>query len=56
MIPDWLHVLAVASLVVAFVCSALIALDELRDPQHMWIMNVVWPATALFGSVVALAA
>jgi Domain of unknown function (DUF4396) len=22
----------------------------MRAPQHMWIMNVVWPVTALFGS------
>lgn len=24
---------------------------EHRHPQHMWIMNVVWPVTALFGTV-----
>ena len=39
--------LAVASAVV-------IAVHELRHPQKMWIMNVVWPATALYGSVFAL--
>lgn len=55
MIPEWLHILSVVSLVVAFACSAIIVIDEMRDPQHMWIMNIVWPATALFGSVVAVA-
>jgi hypothetical protein len=25
--------------------------DETRHPQHMWIMNVVWPVCALFGTV-----
>jgi hypothetical protein len=54
MIPAWLHFLAVASLLVAFACTLVIAFDELRNPQHMWIMNVVWPVTALFGSGLAL--
>lgn len=31
-----------------------IAADERRHPQHMWIMNAVWPLTALFGTVVWL--
>ncbi len=54
MIPTWLHALAILSLSVGFVCFAVIAVDEYRDPQHMWIMNVVWPVAALFGSVVWL--
>ena len=54
MVPFWLHALSIVSLLVAFGCAAIIAIDETRDPQHMWIMNVVWPATALFGSVVAV--
>lgn len=56
MIPDWLHWLAVASLAAGFACALVIVLDELRKPQHMTIMNVVWPVTALFASVAALAA
>jgi len=35
-------------------CALLLAIDEKRHPQKMWIMNVVWPVTALFGSVFAL--
>ncbi len=54
MIPDWLHVLSILSLALGFFCAAIIAADEWRDPQHMWIMNVVWPATALFASVISL--
>ena len=54
MVPVWLHWLAVASLLVAVLCAAWIAIDLGRHPQHMGIMNVVWPATALFGSVLAL--
>ncbi len=54
MIPVWLHVLAVTSLLAGFACAVIIAVDEAGDPQHMWIMNVVWPMTALFAGVLAL--
>lgn len=54
MIPEWLQIASLASLAVAALCSVAIAIDEVSHPQHMWIMNVVWPVTALFGSVVAL--
>ncbi|MBL27394.1 MAG: hypothetical protein CMM50_07590 [Rhodospirillaceae bacterium] len=56
MIPDWLTILSAVSLTVAFVCAAIIAVDIAKHPQHMWIMNVVWPVTALFGSIAALLA
>jgi len=52
----WLHVVASASLALAAVCAAAIAIDEIRHPQKMWIMNAVWPLTALFGSVLWLGA
>jgi hypothetical protein len=32
------------------VCAVVIAIDVARHRQHMWIMNVVWPVTALFGT------
>lgn len=54
MIPAWLHDLSLASLILSTVCAIVIAVDELRHPQQMWIMNVVWPVTALFGSLVWL--
>jgi hypothetical protein len=43
-----------ASLGIAFICAISIAIDEIRHPQKMWIMNVVWPVTALYFSVFAL--
>ncbi len=49
--PAWLHTLAIISLAVGAVCAITIALDEARRPQKMWIMNLVWPLTALFGSI-----
>lgn len=54
--PIWLTALASLSLLVAAVCSAIIIADEARHPQPMWIMNLVWPLTALFGGVLWLAA
>jgi Domain of unknown function (DUF4396) len=54
MVPLWLHALAIASLLAGVGCAVLIVIDECRRPQHMWIMNVVWPVTALFASFVAI--
>ena len=53
--PAWLNGLATASLVLGAVCALLIAADEIRRPQSMKIMNVVWPLCALFGSLIWLA-
>ncbi|AQZ53735.1 DUF4396 domain-containing protein [Martelella mediterranea] len=52
--PVWIHILSILSLIVALACAFVIALDLKRNPQHMWIMNLVWPLVALFGSVAAL--
>jgi len=53
--PEWLTTLAVVSLLIAAACALIILIDILRgNKQHMWIMNVVWPITALYGSVFAL--
>ena len=54
--PIWLHTLAIVSLAAAFACAIVIVLDEMRRPQKMWIMSVVWPLTALFGGVLWLMA
>ena len=50
MIPPWLHELSVAYLAFGALCALLVAFDVARHPQHMWIMNVVWPVVALFGT------
>jgi hypothetical protein len=54
MIPAWLHLLATISVLTGIACAMVIVINETRDPQHMWIMNLVWPLTALFASVIAL--
>jgi hypothetical protein len=52
--PDWLHYISAASLLVGAACSLIIAIDEVRRPQEMMVMNIVWVVTALFGSVIWL--
>jgi hypothetical protein len=47
----WLHALATATLILGLACAFVIAADVVRNPQHMRIMNVVWPVTALFGTI-----
>jgi len=54
--PAWLHVVATTSLSLAAICAVTIALDEWRRPQRMRVMNLVWPLTALFGSLLWLVA
>lgn len=49
-----LTTLAWISIGIAFFCAITIAVDEVRRPQAMGIMNVVWPVTALYFSVFAL--
>jgi hypothetical protein len=50
-VPAWFHGLSVASLLLGGFCLLVIVLDLLKHPQHMWIMNIVWAVTALFGSL-----
>jgi hypothetical protein len=52
-IPFWLHTLSIAALLTGAVCAIVIAVDVARHPQHMAIMNVVWPVTALFAGPAA---
>ncbi len=55
MIPEWFTILSIAMLVLGAVCSLIIVIDLLMGhKQHMWIMNVVWAVTPLYGTVFAL--
>jgi hypothetical protein len=49
-----LNVIGDVSVALAVVCAVLITIDEIRRPQRMWIMNVVWPVTALYLSIFGL--
>jgi hypothetical protein len=49
-----LEVFAWLSLGIAFLCAAIITAHEIRNPQKMMVMNLVWPLTALYLSVFGL--
>lgn len=56
-IPEWLNILALASLGMAGASALVIVVDLFTDhAQHMWIMNLVWPITALYLGPIALLA
>src|SRR6478736_9334691 len=40
MVPAWLHNLSWGFLALGALCALVIAADELKRPQHMWIMNI----------------
>jgi hypothetical protein len=48
--PAWLDALSLAALLVGAACALIVSIDVIRHPQHMTVMNVVWPVTALFGT------
>jgi hypothetical protein len=50
-VPAWFQNLSIASLALGVLCSVVVAVDVIRRPQQMWIMNIVWPVTALVGAV-----
>ena len=54
--PAWLTGISIGWLLLGVLCAVVIVVDEFRHPQKMWIMNLVWPLTALFGTVLWLAA
>lgn len=54
MTPDWLPLLALAGLLLGAACAAIVSIDVIRHPQPMTVMNVVWPVTALFGTVLVV--
>lgn len=51
MFPSWFHELSYALLILGGICAVIVAVDVSRHPQHMGVMNIVWPVTALFGTV-----
>ena len=55
MTPQWLEILSIISLISAGICAVIIIIDLLAGhKQSMWIMNLVWPITALYLGPVAL--
>jgi hypothetical protein len=46
--PPWLTALSWLAIGLGLATMGAIALDVMRHPQHMKIMNVVWPVTGLY--------
>lgn len=56
-VPMWLEIVAWSSIALGIASAIVVALDiGLGHRQHMWIMNVVWPLTALYSGLLGLAA
>lgn len=54
-VPHWVEIVSSFSLTTVGICTLVIVGDLLLgNKQHMWIMNVVWPITALYFGPVAL--
>jgi hypothetical protein len=54
MIPAWLHTLAIVMLVVDILAALIVVWDLLRHPQHMAVMDLVWPITMLYAGPLGL--
>jgi hypothetical protein len=55
MTPHWLQIPAIVSLATAACCAAIIAIDIFNGHrQRMWIMDIVWPVTALWAGPIGL--
>lgn len=52
--PPWLTAIAWMSLGLALLSAAIVTVDVVGRPQHMAIMNVVWPVTALYAGPLGL--
>jgi Domain of unknown function (DUF4396) len=52
--PPVLHIVAWASVLLGFLCAAIVAIDLGGHRQKMWIMNLVWPITALYSGPLGL--
>ncbi|MEO7337560.1 MAG: DUF4396 domain-containing protein [Caldimonas sp.] len=46
--------MSIVALLLGLACALVIAVDVMRHPQQMAVMNVVWPVTALFGTALSV--
>jgi len=51
MFPAWFHALSIGALLLGGACALFLSVDIGARPQKMAVMNVVWPVTAIFGTV-----
>jgi hypothetical protein len=48
MVPEWFGILAWSWIAICFASALFILAQTIWKPQKMWIMDVVWPITALY--------
>ena len=46
--PAWLDSLATAGVALGFLCTVIVLAMLAARPQKMWVMDIVWPVTALY--------
>jgi hypothetical protein len=51
---EWLEHVARGFILLSLLCAFAVVADVVRRPQKMWIMNLVWPLTALYGGPLGL--
>lgn len=49
-----LTTIAIISIGISIICAVAIIIDLVERPQKMWIMNIVWPVTALYSGPLGL--
>lgn len=54
MSPHWLTILAWVALASGFASAGWLLMEQIRHPQRMWIMDLVWPITALYMGPLAI--
>ena len=54
MASEWLTIVSCVFLSGAFASSAWLIVEQMRHPQRMWVMNLVWPITALYMGPLAI--
>lgn len=53
--PEWLTFISILSIAIAVLCMLVIFIDIIRgNYQHMPVMNIVWPITALYSGPICL--
>ncbi|MCK5930636.1 MAG: DUF4396 domain-containing protein [Fulvimarina manganoxydans] len=54
MIPDWLHIVSICMVLAGLGSFLYLLVKVVRHPQHMGVMNVVWPITGLYAGPLAI--
>ncbi|WP_279620366.1 hypothetical protein NQ126_016435 [Priestia megaterium] len=51
---SWLEILSYIAITIGLIQFLVIAIDVIRHPQMMFVMNIVWPITGLYFPVAGI--